>query len=141
MPLLFEAYIAFDDDTPEDHPPFTHEQSVWSMAYDYGLNASGERGFYAALGFDPKKEYPAPLHPLRGVPEFIRRSSPIRQHLELEDDYAGWLDGREFFAALRHARIDEIQLGRPVRVFLGAVRYLVSIYGERRVRVVFTFVT
>jgi len=139
MGVLFNAFIAFDDNPPEGEPLFSHDPNIWSLVEDYALAECGEGRFFAALGYDPDQQYPAPLYTLRGVPEFIARYSETRRLLELED-YVGWVDAAELFAAVRHARIEEHELCRAVRVFLGVVRYLASLFGAERVRVIFAFI-
>ncbi|HUT88895.1 MAG TPA: hypothetical protein VMY37_05340 [Thermoguttaceae bacterium] len=138
MGILFEACIAFDDDTPDGDPPFSHNPGIWIMREDYALSSCGEMGFFAALGYDPENRFTEPMVTLRGFPEFVAQASELRQWMGLED-YVGWLSAAELFSAISHAAILESDLVRSVRVFLGAVRYLSSEFGEERVRVIFTF--
>ncbi len=139
MGIIFDAFIAFDDDTPAGKEPFSHDPGVWSLTGDYGLALCGDRRLFAALGYPSVEDYPAPLIPLRGLCQTMALPTDIRFFLEGED-YVGWLNVSELFEAIRHASIEEEKLCRPIRVFLGAVRYLESVFGEERVRVIFAFI-
>lgn len=142
MALDIKVFIAIDDNTPVGHAPFLNDPGVWSLEEDVALTWCGDSMFFAALGYDGSQqdsETSKPLFPLRGKPTFLPENSPARRWIELED-YVGWLDGTELFAALRHQSIVEDDLTRPVRVLLGVVRYLCSVYGDERIRIVFVFI-
>lgn len=139
MGILFKACIAFDDDTSDSEPRFSHDPGIWSLCEDYGLSSCGEREFFAALGYDPENRFMEPLVTLRGFPEFVASASELRGWMEGED-YVGWLSAAELFTAIAHAGLLESHLRRSVRIFLGAVRYLSSEFGEERVRVIFAFI-
>ncbi|REK10794.1 MAG: hypothetical protein DWQ37_15235 [Planctomycetota bacterium] len=145
MHVTFVAYLAFDDNTPAHLPPFTHDPCVWSLVEDYGLSCCFDPAFFAALGYPwaelghtTDEDFGEPLVPLRGAPTFLGEVSEARELLDTEE-YVGWLSADELVAAINHASIDETTLARPFQVLLGAIRYLASVYGENRVRLLFLF--
>ncbi|QDT44053.1 hypothetical protein Pan241w_41580 [Gimesia alba] len=139
MSIGFETYIAFDDNTPEDLPVFSHSPSIWAFSDDYSLVNCGERRLYAALGFDPDNSFPAPLFQLRGVSDFIDSLCYASQHIE-DQENVGWLDANEFECSLQHASIDKCQLQKPVQRLIHIIDYLSNIFGKERVRIVFVFI-
>lgn len=141
MGVTFTAYLACDDNSSADEPPFTNDPSVWSLTSDFGLSACGEYGFFAALGYRDSRHpgFSDPLVPLRKVPVFQSGRTYYEMDLWVEDDYVGWLSAKEVFASLEHHSIVEEELVRSVRVLLGTIRYLSSVYGEERVRLIFEF--
>ena len=139
MSIGFETYIAFDDNTPEDLPVFSHRPCIWAFSDDDSLVICDERRLYASLGFDPENNFPAPLFKLRGVPDFISSLCYARQNIEGEEN-VGWLDANEFESSLQHASIDQYKLKKPVQRLIHVIDYLSNIYSKERVRIVFVFV-
>lgn len=140
MGVDFISFIAIDDSTPSQDPPFTHDASIWSFAEDYALCANGCHAFFAALGYQGfGSKHPVSEFELRGVPTFFAAASEARRKLEIED-YVGWLESEELFDALRQAEIHKGDLPKAVMVFLDTVKHLQESYGADRIRIAFTFI-
>ncbi len=49
MSTNIRAFLAIDDNTPPEEPPFTNDPSCWDLSHDIGLSAGKTLRFYSAI--------------------------------------------------------------------------------------------
>jgi hypothetical protein len=82
------AFLAIDDNTPADKPPFTNDPSCWDLSYDIGLSSGNHYEFYAAIAGVRNDTGKEPLIAPRGLRKY-RMIAPVE---DLCDDFGvGWL--------------------------------------------------
>lgn len=130
------AFLAIDDNTPSDEPPFTNDPSYWDFSGDFGLSGGKHYEFYAAIAGMRNHSGKEPLIPPRGLP----KHHPSAAVGDLYDEFAvSWLTLGEIEAVLGHMGIDRRSLGKPVLLVLDAMAAAEMRYGKDRVRLIFGF--
>jgi hypothetical protein len=130
------AFLAIDDNTPSDEPPFTNDPSCWDLRYDIGLSGGKHYEFYAAIAGVRNDNGKEPLIPPRGLPKY-KMIAPVE---DLCDDFGvGWLTLGEIEESLLNRGLDRNSLGKPVLLVLDTMRAVESLYGKDRVHLVFGF--
>jgi hypothetical protein len=130
------AFLAIDDNTPSDQPPFTYDPSYWDLSEDLGLRHGKHYEFYAAIAGMRNHSGKDPHIKPRGLP----KHHPAAAVADLFDECAvGWLTLGEIDAALEHMGVDRDFLGKPVLLVLDAMAAAERRYGMDRVRLIFGF--
>ena len=130
------AFLAIDDNSPPDLPPFANDPSCWDLSEDLGLRGCKDYAFYAAIAGVRNDSGKEPLIPPRGLPKY----PTLAPFGELELDFGvGWLTLAEVEAALRHHGLDRNSLASSVQLVLNVMATVESMYGRDRVQLVFGF--
>lgn len=130
------AFLAIDDNTPADQPPFTCDPSCWDLAWDIGLSAGHHYEFYAAIAGVRNDNGKEPLIPPRGLPKYYM-IAPVEQ---IADDLGvGWLTLGEIEDALRYRGLERNTLDKSVLLVLDTMAAVEQLYGKDRVHLVFGF--
>lgn len=136
MSTDIRAFLAIDDNTPPDDPPFTYDPSCWDLSRDIGLSTGKHYEFYAAIAGIRDDEGREPLIPPRGLPKY-QKNAPIE---DLWDYFGvGWLTLDEIEQALLHRGIDRNSLDNSVLLVLDTMAIVENTYGKNRVHLVFGF--
>jgi hypothetical protein len=130
------AFLAIDDNTPSDEPPFTNDPSFWDLSHDVGLRAGKHYEFYAAIAGVRDDNGKGPLIPPRGLPPY-QANTPVA---DLYDYFGvGWLTLGEIEEALLYKGVGRNSLAESVLLVLEAMAAAESLYGKDRVHLVFGF--
>ena len=128
------AFIEFDSSSKGLGNPFEVASNVWDLTEDLSLWGCKDMLFITAISGVGSCGQNPPLVDLRGLPENTNRAFERIRH----DDFVGWLFLSEILACLDHQNVDQSQLANPVVVLLRTLHVLATIYGDERVRLVFS---